>query len=434
MLAKYERCKQTDNTSAMNYNVYPYLDKRNTGKDGRHAIKIAIGYNRKADYVNTEMYASAYEWQQLFSEKPPKHMRELRDKIRTLESKVKAILTAMPVYDIKVLRLQAGVQKKPFVSPNKPTAIVQPTELSYWFDLKIRELEELREAYGTADNYKDTKKFYIKYAEAENVDLTHFTKDELYRIQKKALATGMSAGNVYRHARQLRAIFNMAMFEGAIDKSLYPFHKRGYVIPQTTKRKKSLSRDNMGSLLNFKPVIEEERRALDYFIFSFFGNGMNIKDVAYLKYSDIYSSSFRFVRKKTEATNIQPKEIRVAITPEMHEVIKRQGNTAQSGYVFPIIKQNDTIAKQRMDYRNFNRSVNVHLRNICKQLNFTKMVTHGVSRYTFANALKQQGVPIDYISEAMGHSSTAVTEHYLNSFEDDIVSQHADKLRAYSGK
>ena len=419
----------------MKYNIYPYLDKRSTGKDGRHAVKVAISYNRKADYVNTEVYATQEEWQVLFSDKVPKHLKEAKDKIQSAETNVRTLLSMMVVYDIKVLRAQVAGLNRPAISANAPRPTLQPTNVFHWFDLKIKELEEQKEAFGTAENYKDSKRFYIKYTGCTTVEFSHFTKEELYRIQKQATtAGGMALGNMYRHARQLRAIFNMALFEQVIDKSIYPFHKRGYVIPQTTKRKKSLSRDNVGALINYNPVVKEERRALDYFIFSFFGNGMNMKDVAYLRYSDVYGDAFRFVRKKTENTNTQPKEIRVAITPEMRQVIERQGSTSHDGFVFPIISEKDAAAKQRQDYKNFNRSVNVHLKNICKQLNFSKKVTHGVSRYTFANALKQQGVPIDYISEAMGHSSTAVTEHYLNSFEDGIVTQHAEKLREYSVK
>ena len=417
----------------MKYNVYPYLDKRSIGKDGKHTVKIAIGYDRKADYVNTEVYTTPEEWQLLFSDKVPKHLKDARDKVHAIESTVRALLASMREYDIKTLRQHmAGLKAAP-KKQETPLPVQLPTNVFHWFDLKIRELEEQKEAFGTADNYRDTKSFYMKYSGLKSLEFNYFTKEVLYRIQKQATTTGgMAAGNVYRHARQLRAIFNMAMHEQVIDRRIYPFHKRGYIIPQTTKRKKSLSRDNVASLLGFTPVIKEEQAALDYFVFSFFGNGMNIKDVAYLRYSDINGQALRFIRKKTENTSTQPKEIRVAITPEMWQVIERQGKHEKGGFIFPIIKERDAIATQRKDYRNFNRVINVHLNNICKQLDFIKPVTHGVSRYTFANALKQSGVSIDYISEALGHSNTAVTEHYLNSFEDGIITQHAEKLREYS--
>lgn len=403
------------------------------GKDSRHAIKIAIGYNRKADYVNAGVYANLEEWQQLFGEKVPKHLKEAKNKIQALESKIRMVLSTMVTYDIKVIRSQATMPGKALVGPNTPTFAAKPTDVFYWFDVKIKELLELREALGTADSYKNSKSFYIKYTGYTVLDFGYFTKETLYLIQKKAISEGgMAAGNVYRHARQLRAIFNMAIQERAIDNSIYPFHKRGYMIPQTTKKKKALSRDNMALLLSYSPADELERIALDFFLFSFFGNGMNMKDVAYLRFDDMYVNTLRFVRKKTEHTTAQQKDIRVAITTEMREVMDRQANKSQDGFIFPIIREGDTVARQRIDYRRFHVMVNDQLKNICRHLGFAKPVTHGMSRYVFANALKQQGVSIDYISEAMGHSSTAVTEHYLNSFEDDIVSLHAEKLRQYS--
>ena len=287
----------------MKYNIYPYLDKRSTGKDGRHSIKIAISYNRKADYIGTDAYATPDEWHLLFSEKVPKHLKDAKDKIQSIENSVRTLLATMVSYDIKVVRLEIARLNKPTITLN---ALQQPklaTDVFHWFDLKIKELEEEKEAYGTAENYKDSKRFYTKYAGDAPVEFSHFTKGELYRIQKAATAGGkMALGNVYRHARQLRAVFNMALFEKAIDKDVYPFHKRGYIIPQTTKRKKSMTRDNVGLLINFCPVVKEERMALDYFIFSFFGNGMNMKDVAYLRYSDIQGNVLRFIRKKTENT------------------------------------------------------------------------------------------------------------------------------------
>ena len=73
----------------MKYNIYPYLDRRSTGKNGRHTIKIAIAYDRKTDYVNTEVYATHEDWQQLFTEKVPKHLKDAKNKIQSTENNVR---------------------------------------------------------------------------------------------------------------------------------------------------------------------------------------------------------------------------------------------------------------------------------------------------------------------------------------------------------
>lgn len=121
----------------MNYNVYPYLDKRSTGKDGKHPIKIAIGYNRKADYINMAAYATTQEWQQLFSDKVPKHLKELKNKIMSTEANVRAILATTVRYDIKIVRKCIADLTKPILSPNAPITSPKPADVFHWFDIKI---------------------------------------------------------------------------------------------------------------------------------------------------------------------------------------------------------------------------------------------------------------------------------------------------------
>ena len=48
------------------------------------------------------------------------------------------------------------------------------------------------------------------------------------------------------------------------------------------------------------------------------------------------------------------------------------------------------------------------------------MITFSV--YTFATTLKEQGVPIEMISELLGHQSIKTTQIYLKSFSLDKMS------------
>lgn len=416
----------------MNFNVYPVIDKRGKCKNNKYPIKIAIGRNRKVEYVHTGLYASKSDWDLLNSLKVPNHLSEVNTAIKSIQNTIQAALTKVVPYNIKLIRLHVSGKDIGTPAEISSPAIVSSNVLD-WFDLKMKELTE-KEAYGTARSYKDTKSFYKRITGLEFIPFSYFTMARLYQIQKEAVTNeNMSAGNVFRHARQLRAIFNIAILEKAIDKSVYPFHKRGYRIHQTRKLKKALSPLQISKVLSFTPRSPDERLALDYFTFAYFGNGMNMKDISYLRYSNIQGNKIRFIRQKTKNTTTEPKLITVAITEEMKAVITRQGSkSAKNGFVFPILNDRMQPTQQHNAYRRMNCHVNKHLKAICDHLELSITVTHGMSRYTFANALKQQGVPIDYISEAMGHSSTSVTEHYLNSFEDNVVNQHAEKLRQYS--
>ena len=422
----------------MEYNVYQYLDRRSKTKENKHPVKIAIGYNRKVDYVHTDCYITVYEWNLLSHPKCPRSLIEIKEAISSIESKVKHYLSIMLTYDITKLRvLVKGEEQK--INHQESTLhtnphVSQSLNVFDWFDLKIKELEE-KQAYGTRDNYIDTKSFLIKFTGLSNVEFNYFTKEHLYRIQQDALRKGTSISNVYRHARHLRAVFNMAIADLVLDKRIYPFHKRGYIIGSSRKAKKGLTAEALNTFVSAPATNEEEQKALDFFIFSFYGNGMNMKDVAYLGYLQIWGRTLRFYRQKTANTLSEPKQISVYLTDEMLEVIRKHGiSPTTEGYVFPIINANDTVEKQRIDYRNFNRWINKRLKARAMRLGIDAKITHGVSRHSFANALLQEGATKDYIGDALGHTSTKTTEHYLSGFEETVISNHAAKLSAFVAK
>jgi hypothetical protein len=105
----------------------------------------------------------------------------------------------------------------------------------------------------------------------------------------------------------------MAISEGVIAQNDYPFGRYKYVIPEVTKAKKSLSRKMMAELMNYSPANYYERRAISYFIFSYFGNGMNFRDMANLKFKDWKNDVICYIRKKTKNTTNRQKVIKVIV-------------------------------------------------------------------------------------------------------------------------
>jgi hypothetical protein len=80
-----------------------------------------------------------------------------------------------------------------------------------------------------------------------------------------------------------------AIEEGIIKKRKVLFGRHRYCIPASKNTKKSLGLDDIKKIFYYKcdPKIESEQRARDYWLFCYFGNGMNAKDMACLKYKDI---------------------------------------------------------------------------------------------------------------------------------------------------
>ena len=87
-------------------------------------------------------------------------------------------------------------------------------------------------------------------------------------------------------------------------------------------------------------------------------------------------------------------------------------------YLFSILNGN----KKRKDesaYREYQsalRNFNNHLRGLAKALHLTSPVTSYTIRHSWATTAKYRGVPIEMISESLGHKSIKTTQIYLKGF------------------
>jgi integrase/recombinase XerD len=74
------------------------------------------------------------------------------------------------------------------------------------------------------------------------------------------------------------------------------------------------------------------------FMFSFLANGLNLSDIARLKYSNIDDDSIYFVREKTKNKDEQT-ELVVPITKQMQNIINNHGSKAigHDAYIFPVL-------------------------------------------------------------------------------------------------
>src|SRR6185295_2766583 len=128
--------------------------------------------------------------------------------------------------------------------------------------------------------------------------------------------------------RPLRTIFNEAIEMGIIKREkCYPFGRRKYQIPSSRNLKKALGMSDVKSIYYYEPASELQRKAKDYWLFCYFANGMNVKDMIYLKYKNIQGEYLSFERGKTErSTRADPKLIIIYLTEDLLDIINRQGN------------------------------------------------------------------------------------------------------------
>ncbi|MEJ7674803.1 MAG: hypothetical protein WKF59_19435 [Chitinophagaceae bacterium] len=106
-------------------------------------------------------------------------------------------------------------------------------------------------------------------------------------------------------------------------------------------------------------------------MFSYFGNGINIKDIALLKFKNIQGEYIIFERAKTERTRrADPKLITIYITDEMRQIMIRRCNIKQSDddYIFPILEKGVNAIRKRKLIQQFTKITNKWTKHIAKKL------------------------------------------------------------------
>ena len=97
----------------------------------------------------------------------------------------------------------------------------------------------------------------------------------------------------------------------------------------------------------------------------------------------------------------------------------------ETGYLFPIFDKRiheTSIQKQNRIHKNLVK-INRELKRIAELAQINMNLSTYVARHSFATILKNSGVNISLISEALGHSELSTTMIYLDSFENSQIDE-----------
>lgn len=308
--------------------------------------------------------------------------------------------------------------------------------LSYKDQLNQEERIKSATSYQTTHNallkYIKTQEKYIKLP---ILTFEEITPEFLLAFEKHMRGIGLSTSTVGIYMRNIRSIFNKAITqEKVISAEAYPFGRGKYSPPSSINTKKSLKMEDIGKIFNYIGVSEIEQWAKDMWIFIYLGNGMNIKDLAYLKYKNIQDGEIKFIRAKSK-NSIKEKEKRITIvlTDEMNLIIDKWGNKnkGENEYIFDLLKKGASIIEDYKAKEQAVKTINKYLKRIAENLHLSRKPTTNFARHSYATVLKRAGIPIEMISEQLGHTTVKTTEIYLDSFEKEQRKETVKHLTAF---
>jgi len=396
------------------------LDTRRKKAKDVYPVKLRVTYQRKQVYYTLPYNFTEEDFKQvMFGEKPGHKEKELKKKIQGYENKAEDIFDDMTLFTWETF-------EKRFLTDSAASGTLEAAYNEYIVQLKRAG------RIGTAVSYEASLKSLNKFVpDTKLIDITpHF----LHAYEKWALAKEMTATTVGFYMRCLRCIFNIAISEGTISNEHYPFGKRKYEIPTGTNTKKTLSLKDIKNIYYYQPQEKStEAMARDYWLFIYFCNGINVKDLCLLKYDNIKGDVLEFERAKTARTKRKVEPIRVILDVDAKAIIDRWGNknTAKGMHIFPVLTGKETPERERQLIQQITHVINSHMKNIASALKIEKDVTTYAARHSFATVLLRSGVSTERISEALGHSSMTTTKNYLAGFEDESKRDVAKSLVAF---
>jgi integrase len=273
--------------------------------------------------------------------------------------------------------------------------------------------------HGTSDVYRDTRNRIMEFKPKVSFqDINYRFLDE---FENHLISKGNSASTVSIYLRTLRAAYNKAIIADVVKMDLYPFKK--FKIKSGNASKRALTKKDMQLLMKYKAEKNSRKWfSLNYFVFSYLCRGMNLKDLALLKWKDhIIGDRIVYVRAKTMNTKNSQDHNIIKIEPEIEKILNQYSR--KNEYVFPILEPGLSALTIRYRIKGTLNKISKDLKEIAAELKIdvADQITHYWARHTYATTLKRSGISTAVISEALGHSSEATTKAYLDKFEQTEI-------------
>jgi len=397
-----------------------WLWKKRAKKTGKYPVKIKVIFNREICFYQTGIDLSEDEFEVYHSRKE-------------LKKKFDDIIYFLTKADKIIADLGRNFSWKEFdalyYNRNKSTTPIDRRSLSLNIVSQIEayanklEMDGLikssKSYYTTANHLKD----YCLIKKDDCLLITDITPDFLHSLEKYFLnkQKKISYSTIGIYMRNIRAIVNQAISKKIIGPEFYPFGKGKYVPPATKKAKKSLSIQEIEKIYTYAPADANEAWARDMWLFAYLANGMNIKDIALLKYENITDGVISFIRAKTKNSS---KENLITIEVQINEDLQRiiesweTKPVKQQNFIFDIMQpENQSDLQSFRDINQAVKNINKYMRRLAMNLELERVPTTNFARHSFSTVLKRSGVPIEMISEQLGHTSITTTQIYLGSFE-----------------
>lgn len=295
--------------------------------------------------------------------------------------------------------------------------------------------------YSTAHVYRCALKAALNYGGVA-VQLEEITPAWLKDYQAYLLAHQLLWNTISTYMRMIRAVYNRAVDAGIVP--YIPHHFKGVFTGRQVNHKRALEGDEMRRILSDEgelakdqqeddenSIVENEpdpysrhnllwARACLELMLRF--HGMPFVDLAHLRKSDLRDGYLMIRRYKTGMP------LSIEVTPEAMALLRYYAHPdPNSPYLLDILDGTFTGKQAYQEYQRVLRLLNLRLSQLSRKRGIGHRVSSYSARHTWATVAKRCGIPVEVISEALGHASITTTEGYLKQFDNRTL-EKANKV------
>ncbi len=262
----------------------------------------------------------------------------------------------------------------------------------------------------TAETYQSALASFSAYLDGGDIVMDAITADVVEGYEAYLKSRGNTPNTTSYYMRILRAVYNRAVSDGAVD-DLRPFAHVYTGVAKTRKRALPLADIRKIRGVDLQPQ-SPAAWARDMFLMSFYLRGMSFVDMAFLRKSDLRNGQVIYSRRKTG------RQLTIGWTEEMQSIVDRYPDNP-TGYLLPIITMRG--CNERTSYQTKCRMANRELKRVSALAGVDASLSMYCARHSWASIAKAKGIPLSIISEGMGHDSEQTTQIYLASLETSQI-------------
>ena len=385
------------------------LNTKKPLKSGKYAVYIRVQYRSKNQYYSLRHEMSCKEWNRY--EKHPETTHPVTKGFRTFENAVTKLI-ADDAFN--------------FANLSQMTERSRKNTIQELFQNKIDRLKKAKK-HSTASLYNTTLSSVNGFLKSENTPVGRLTADDCQGfVTYLQQELGNNPTTVSMKLRSLNAILEEAIKAKMISRNpLANIRKHGWkrrnlaVAPETLQRLLTVTKEEIG---------ERRFHWLCFWRSIYFGNGMNVQDLLRLTHRNINIKTGEIIFRRRKTLETSDREVHVVIIPELMAALQEISGGKE--YIIPILDgvEKDSEEEFKIIHQT-THNINTNLRKICKSLGIPEHIITSTGRHAFATTLIQNGIPIEFVSDALGHQSIRTTQNYLDGYTPQQRRQNIAPLK-----